>query len=59
MYLINDYGKWETALILEELRQDFLDLVYACRKEGLRRVPEECFRKWLDQKQKHKKRKAN
>ena len=52
VYLINDYGKWETALIPEELRQDFLDLLYACRKEGLRGVPVGEFRKWLAKKTK-------
>lgn len=51
VYLINEYGKRETALIPEEFRQDFLELLYACRQAGLRGVPEVVFEEWILKKQ--------
>ena len=50
VFLINDLGKWEKASIPEELRDDFLELLYSCRSKRLRGVPVDVFQQWISEK---------
>ncbi len=49
-YLINDQGKWETVSIPEDLRGEFLELLYECRGKMYRGVPVDVFQQWYAEK---------